>query len=524
MDFETAIRYMKKVKELGFRDQEIEIPIPEEEEVEAEIPSEENFDELLDSSAASFHQSILLSKFQHTIKGSFAFSALSQELANITPKPKKGKDAFAFMFTKIGNGKPELIEEIKKNPFKAFDMLPEKATHKHEITKQFCVHGDGKNVHCFIKFHTSWRKIFSIPYEKGIWHIPENEFVAAYALGKNIHGLREFNPSLENILYAATKKSEYGWLKNGLDVKGLVESANSFAEIYTKYAGTIPVRYFKEFLVLSGLMRNAALVQWRDSTMFAPEFFANVPYMLARVVNEKNNGNNAEALYLLRSVKDLALLPLRCAPFEGKMLALTKYFDQIENLAGIKFVLEPDVVGMLTSLGVDFADAEKNFIKLKEGKDFFVHNGKISVDFGTLLSILHTISIFRQKIEQKTFQVPELWKELRSQNAKLFVASYDEGAKLSLLESETQIARGSDVIKVEEFFSRIVVKRAMVCESGKAKEIKPHLTRIIELADKKSLDEKSGLEEMGSWGECVYEISTKGKKAVLALLSAKKFY
>lgn len=202
------------------------------------------------------------------------------------------------------------------------------------------------------------------------------------------------------------------------------------------------------------------------------------------------------------------------------MLHLVKFFDASENMAPRRFVLDNGVVEALRALG---ADLEKSSVaaplSLKRGRDYSMESGAVSADLGTVITIMHLSQFFSREKGRNTF-----WSSLRSADAALFVASYGKRNSLSLLGEDTLVQRGSDIVKVEAAGTKLLVKRAMALETGKAKEIKAHLSRLIEVGDSRSVDERNSLQEMGSWGEAVYEFASKGTDAALALVSSKRFY
>ncbi|MDD5337221.1 MAG: hypothetical protein PHS02_01945, partial [Candidatus ainarchaeum sp.] len=359
-------------------------------------------------------------------------------------------------------------------------------------------------VRVFMRLGGAWKEVFSVPYTENTWPVKEDEFVACYALGENIYGSREFNPSLSSTLYAATRKGEYGWINEEVGIGGLLETS--------EFSGDNPA--FGQFLAFAYMLSLGHVARIKERAMRVPEFYANVPYMLVKAGVEKNKGNGQESLFLLRSVCDLSLVSLRFSPLGGRMLQLRRYFDMRENLMNRKFALSASVLKMLSAMGL----RKGGPVILTKG-DFSAKGGKTYMTFGALLWAMKAASI-----KGARWKGPVFWSALKSQNAKLFAASYWKEDTLDLLDEETQLARGSDIIKVEEFFSKLTVRRVMVQESGRAKEIKAQLAKAIELADGCSTEKNAFLDRPGSCGEAVYETAAKGRKAALALLSSKRYY
>ncbi len=506
-----ALHYLKRVKALGFREEEIDIPIPLEKMPGVEIPAEENFPEMTGAGQESFHETLLLSDFPYSMKGAFAFSALSTEFVEIAAGDlekkevtEKGKTAKIFRFAKKKSADwAARIDDAGKS-FAIFDSLPETASGRPGLKIKFALHGDGKNAHCYVKIAGRWKKIFSLPLDSGggkpesgrriWWHVPGKKFLATYSGGGDIYEKKQFNPSLGNLIFVATPDAEYGWIAEERDCRELAEAGEEFAEI--RFGGKdANAQRFADFFVLSALLKDAAYAEMKGKVMHTAEFYANVPYMLARAEAEKAKGNRGEALLLLRTVSDIALLALRCAPFGGRMLEVAKYFDANEDIAQKKFALDKGLTPLLKGLW------EKKSSK---------------IEFGEIIKALHASGFSLAR--------PALWKELRGERAALLIASHHDGLSLSLLDEESKIAAGSDIMKIELVGTKIIVKRAMVCESGNAKEIKAHLARIIEIGDRRSIDEREYISEMGSWGEAVYEIVKKNGRSALACVSAKRFY
>ncbi|MFA5077227.1 MAG: hypothetical protein WC488_02265 [Candidatus Micrarchaeia archaeon] len=514
MDFDMALRCLKTVKRMGFREQELGLPIPDAAPCAAAVPHEDNFSGFVESEDDSSYRELMLSDFPSTSKGAFAFGCvmhgLGKALGDYSEDSEKNGSALRFGM-KNRNGHDEWLDALAsgKNTDSVLDSLPAKAKHEREIERAFAVHSDGEDVKVYMKFGKGWKKAFAVPYTENTWPVKEDEFLAAYALGTGIYGGREFSPSYSSALYAATRKGEYGWISEEFGIGNLMGSAS---ELHNSLAEP----GFGQFLAFAYLLSKGQVARIRERTVRAPEFYFNVPYALVKAGVERNRGNMQESLFLLRCVSDLSLLTLRFSPLGGRMLALAKYFDGMENMANRRFALSGSVVKMLRDIGMG---TKKGGPLALEKKDFSTRGGKTYMTFGALLWAMKAAAIRGAKWEG-----PEFWASLRSQNAKVFVMSYGEEDALDLLEEETEVTRGSDIVKVEEFFSKLVVKRAMALESGRAKEIKAHLARIIEVADKRSADEKALLAENGSCGEAVYEAAARGKRAALALVSSKRFY
>ncbi len=518
MDFDDSISILRRVKELGFREEEIGIPIPSEGPGKSEVPSAENFSAFLEAQQESPHRSRLLSDFAYTPKGAFAFAPLAMALAAAAGEPAAGAGISAFRFAKVKTGNFSKAIRDAREPGRqgeAFSLLKPKAGGGRELEAQVVVHGDGKSANCHIKVGGGWRKLFSIPITEGVWPVGGREFLIAYAYGKNVYGSREFSPSLGNLVSALGPDAEYGWIEERKDAKALSFAAAGFAGIYVEENSLPEGREFAGFFALSCAKGNGAYAEMGGKTMHSPEFFANINYMLARAEYEKGKGNEAEALFHLRTCADLAFLSLRASPLGGRMLELSEFFHACENMAGKVFTLDKGAIAFLESLGADFGNGGK--IRLTGGKDYSVQAEKVSMSLGTLAWVALSSGFLHGG--KNAF-----WKELRSQGAILLVASYAGGPRLALLEEDTEVARGSDVLKMELSGQKLLVKRAMALESGKGKEIKAHLARIIEVADRRSLDESALISEMGSWGEAVYGIARGAGTSVLALEGSRRFY
>lgn len=500
MRIEDAIGYLKKAKALGFAEREIGIPLPEEKAGEAAVPAQENFENFLEESGEeSFHCSLLLSEFPYSVKGTIAFSTLSAEIAEGMPAYEEGAYAKMRYFAKTG--KKGLGGEIEKagseeGIAKLMSGLPAKTKEA-----RFAVHSDGKLVRCFVRIGSGWKKISSMPFSEGVWPVQGGKFLAAYAAGSGIYGNREFNPALGNALFAATSEGEYGWVERKVGTKKIERAADEAAGIYSEMFGLEETVQLRDFTVLSALLKDAQFAEANGKIMHAPEFFVNVQYMLARAESEKKAGNGAEATFLLRAASDISMLALRAVPLGGRMLALAKYFDACENAAGEIFAVDEGLAAAL----------EKNGVVRKKGE--------ARMPFSNLLGQICDASFFSKRNDNAGF-----WRELKSENAALLLATYGHGHAISLLGEDAAVARGSDVYKIELFGSKLVVKRAMVLETGNAKEIKAHLSRIISVADKRAVDEKYAIEEMGSFGEAVYEIVRRKEGNAIALVSSKRFY
>jgi hypothetical protein len=283
----------------------------------------------------------------------------------------------------------------------------------------------------------------------------------------------------------------------GRGYMGRAEAAEEFAGIYSEEYGGGSRRRWKEFFTLAALSSGRAFVEMGGRRLCAPEFFANPDYMLARAETEKRKGRRAEALFLLRTVSSLAALALRTSPLDGRMLALRKFYDSAENVAQREFAVDGKVMELAGKKG----DAGR-------------------AQFGQVAMSLHSSGFFKAKAAD----VPAFWGKLGSKGAALFSASYADGARLSLLDEDTQVERGSDIYKLEQAGQRLVVRRAMALESGKAKEIKQHIARMIGTAEMKSLDEAERAEDFGVWGEAVYAISRGEGGTLLAHERARRFY
>jgi hypothetical protein len=193
MDFQGALGLLRRVKALGFRMEEAEVPIPENVPRPAGIPAPESYFAPEDSNADSFHQSMLLSDFAYTPRGSFAFSALASEISEtLKAGQEKGEDAGAARFGKtknsaqwrdaIGSGAGE------KEAAGAFSALPRKGGPEGDAQAQFVANCNGGEVRCFMRLGPGWKRIFSMPFGEGVWPVPGNRFVVAYSSGKGIYG------------------------------------------------------------------------------------------------------------------------------------------------------------------------------------------------------------------------------------------------------------------------------------------------------------------------------------------------
>ncbi len=513
LNFENALIFLKYVKSLYFSIGEMEIPLPEEKEYAVEISDKENFEEFLDSNSDSFHQSLIFSDFPFTKRGAFAFAALSTEIAKTAPQLEKGKDAKIFSFGKIKNTDWNSRIEDVNNPNKInriLDSLPCNATLNPKIKTQYAVHSDGTNVNCYMRIN-NWKKYLSIPFSENVWQIPGKRFLAVYSADNGIY--EGFHPSIGNLVFAATPHIEYGWISEEVNIKNLRDVAIEFAEFYDEIYGLKNSKQFLDFFVLSSILKHNAFAEVGTKKMYSSEFFANIPYMFLKAEMEIAKNNLQEAHFLLRTISDLSLLTLRAAPFGGRMLSLTKFFNEKENIALREFVFSEGVVEMLRSLEIDLEKSVSNapFV-LKKGKNYSIEKGQIFMNFGTLIALMHASGFF-------TKYKNAFWNSLRSANAALFLASYKD--KLSILEEETIVARGSDLIKIEFTNHKIIIKRAMILENGKAKEIKLHLAKLIEIVDKRSVNERNFIEEIGNYGEVVYEFAGKEN---MVLVSSKRFY
>lgn len=513
MDSSSALGYLRKIKILGFREEELKLPILEKHTYTHEIPSEENFGEFLEFKMDSFYQSLLFSDFPYSIKGCFAFSLIADEIKKIGKigniENKEEKTGISCMvLEKTKNTKwAEKIKMLKSKKLneseikKFFDSIPSKAYTNCLLETRFIVYGDRKDVHGYIKITKEWRKMFSMPFKKAVWHDIEEEFIAAYALKENVYGVKEFAPLLGSLVFAATPTTEYSWKRKTVAI-GLVETVwNSLENLY----GTKNISYLKDFIVLSLGLKNAVFAEKNGKRMYAPEFFVNMEYLLAKAEIEKTNNNFEEALFFLRTAAELSFLGLRNAPFEGKMLALLKFFDENENVLSHRFRIESNLAKVLN-----------------------IENRK-NARFGDLFSLIYTPSAATSqsliKIDEK-YRI--FWKKLGCFNAILFLVkteNKDKGrACISFLEEESVVPRGSDIFKVEEKDSRIIVKRMMCYKSGKAKEIEQHLKKISEISEQRFIDEKNSLMEIGSWGYAVYKIVMKQETIAFVLLDSKKVY
>ncbi|VVB98288.1 Uncharacterised protein [uncultured archaeon] len=525
MDFDGALGLLRRVKSLGFREEETEIPLPDGEGRIADTLAPEAYGEFADSPADSLHQSLIFSGFPYTPRGSFAFSALVAEISKTAgAEPRKGEGARAARFGKSKNSTKwrETIDAAgaQKAAADAFAALPRKGGPGGASETQFAVNCNGKSVQCSMRLGAGWKLLFSMPFREGVWPVPGSRFIIAYSGGRGIYGEGGFNPALGNLVFAATPDAEYGWITERLDSAGLSEAAAEFADIYAQVHGAGGARQLREFFILAALLGGNAFAEAGGKRLHAPEFFANTEYMLAKAESEKAKGNMAEALFQLRTVSSLAALSLRASPLDGKMLAQKKFFDGVENAAPREFALDGKTTALLERLGADFEHPEKAKLKLAKGKQYSVQGGKISMDFGMLAMAMHNAGFFGGDAGA----APALWSQLRSKNAALFAASYAGGHTLSLLDEDTEITRGSDIFKVEQTGQKMVVRRAMALESGKAKEIKQHLARLIESAEMKSLDESERAGDFGIWGEAVYALARGEGGTVLALERSKRFY
>ncbi len=167
MNLADALGYLKKVKTLAFRDEELGIPIPEKKEAGAEIPAEENFGEYLESNGESPYELLLLSEFPYSARGAFAFSALSAELSRaFMPMRKDGGKGKTIRFGKKRNADfTDIIGNFEngKNIQELFKTLPEKINVWRQLETKFLVHCDGKTASCFMKLAAGWKKMFSLP-------------------------------------------------------------------------------------------------------------------------------------------------------------------------------------------------------------------------------------------------------------------------------------------------------------------------------------------------------------------------
>lgn len=271
--FEGALAALRTVKSLGFRENEMEIPVPEEKPRQAEIPQDANFEELLDTGADSFHQSLLFSDFPYTQKGAFAFSMLSSQIAAAAPEPEKGTGARLFRFAKARNADwAEAIEDAK-NPArlaKALDSLPASASSDRVMATKYAVHGDGRNVHCFMLLAGSWKELFTMPFSDGAWHVPGGKFLAAYSSGKGVYPAAGFHPSLGNLVFAATPYAEYCWVSEQAGASALKSAAQQFADFYDETYGLESSGWFADFFALSALIKNAAFAEIGEKGSTAP--------------------------------------------------------------------------------------------------------------------------------------------------------------------------------------------------------------------------------------------------------------
>ncbi|MEW6529161.1 MAG: hypothetical protein AB1391_04685 [Candidatus Micrarchaeota archaeon] len=535
LNFDNALIFLKRVKSLGFRAEEIGIPLPEEKDYISEIPDKENFDEFLDADSDSFHQSLIFSNFPYTKKGAFAFAALSNEIAKNMPEIKKETKkevkreikentemdkARIFRFGKIRDAdwRSRIENRSTSNIEMILDSLPNSMTLLDKTLKtQYAVYGDGNDVNCYAHVGKKWKRLFSIPFSENTWHVPGKHFIAAYSSDNGIY--KDFHPSLGNVVFAATRFAEYGWICEEVNIKNLKDSAAPFAELYDEIYSLENYEQFLDLFVFFSLLKNAQFAEMGGKKIYAPEFFANIQYLFSKAEAEIARSSMKEALFFLRTILDLSLLALRVAPFGGKMLSVTKFFDENENLASRTFALSESIAEMLRNLRIDLEKSEKQVSKFspKRGKDYAIKNGRIYANFGTLIALLNASDFFSTRMKKNEF-----WSSLRSDNAALFIASYENGEQfLSVLDEETIVARGSDLIKVELIMRKIIVKRAMILEYGKAKEIKSHLVKLIDVADKRSVDERNFLEETGNWGEAIYEFAGKEN---MVLINSKRFY
>ena len=522
MNAKEVFGHIARIREAGFRENEMNIPSVSRKRREAQALPEDIAEDIEDGQMESTHQKLLLSDYPYTIKGSFAFALLSSGLwkdmeagkGSLIEENRASGTVYKFGKTKASNW-AEKIANLDESGIKSVaDSIQANVPREMTTEAKFAVHGKGNEAHIYEKTGNSWKRIFSMPFEHGIWPVPGDKFLMLYSAGKNIYNRPEFNPSLGYAIWGASPSVEYGWSIGTEDCSAILETASEMAEDYADCGGAIKTRQFREFSALSYLMRDAAFAEFEGRRMHSPEFSANIPYMIARANVEKKLGNYQEALFMLRTASDLALLFLRASPFEGEMLELPKFFDANENVAPLNFSLELSVLELFGVRGIKIegklkktGGGEKEGAgerTLREGKDYFTKDNKICMRFGALL---HLLISSPQRPEQV-----------------IFLAEYGAGMPaLSVLGQEKTLMRGSDIFKAEFLPEEASVKRAMVLENATGGDIKKHAGDMLKVAELKA--QGGALEEMGSWGLARYALATGAdKKDAMALMDSRRFY